>query len=103
MPTFLHTTRPHEDEDDGYYSKEIYAKKVTDYFKEIPKPCTAAEFIRAVYEGSYDDSLPVKKRIMTVVLGYVKPGGKVVLFDGDQSDIIVELEEKDKIIVFSNH
>lgn len=93
------------DDDDvgGYQSKEIYAKKVGRFFRTVPAPCHADEFIRAVYAASTDPSIPPEKQNPTLVLGYVKPGGKMVLFEGDQSKIQVELGEKDKIIVFSNH
>ena len=91
------------DSTDVYSSTEIYTKKVTNYFREIPKPCTADQFIRAVYEESVDDSLPADKKNPAVALGYVKPGGRMVLFEGDQTKIRVELEEKDKLIVFTNH
>ncbi len=33
----------------SYHSKEIYAKKVSSLFDEIPKPCKVSEFIRAVF------------------------------------------------------
>lgn len=84
-----------------FESKEIYTKKVTRIFKEIPGPCCADELIRAVYKASTDESLPMKNP--TLVLGYIKPGGKMVLFNGDQTKIHVELERNDKLIVFSNH
>ena len=90
------------DSADEFESKEIYIKKVSRFFDEMPKPCTAQEFVRAVFEASVDKSL--KNKINpTIVLGYVKPGGKMVLFSGDQSEIRVELDKKDKLIVFSNH
>ena len=92
-----------DDDEGGYQSKEIYAKKVSRFFRTIPAPCRADELIRAVYEASSDPSLPPEKHNPAMVLGYVKPGGKMVLFEGDQSKIWVELEERDKIIVFSNH
>ena len=88
---------------DGYQSKEIYVKKLTRFFEEIPEKCTAREFIRAVYDASTDESIPKEKQNPTVALGYVKHGGEMVLFSGDQAQIEVELEERDKIIVFSNH
>lgn len=91
------------DDSHGYQSKEIYAKKVCRFFNEIPKDCTADEFIRAVYSASIDPNKPMEKRNPTIALGYVKPGGKMVLFGGDQSNITVHLESKDKLIVFSNH
>lgn len=83
--------------------KEIYAKKVSRFFEEIPPRCTARELIRAVYEASADERLPASQRNPAIVLGYVKPGGEMVLFQGDQEEIWVELTERDKLIVFSNH
>ncbi len=92
------------DGEDGIYdSKEIYTKKVTRLFHEVPEPCKADEFIRAVYAASTDENLPPEQQNPNMALGYVKPGGKMVLFKGDQSTIDVKLDEKDKLIVFSNH
>jgi len=93
------------DEDDSgtFDSKEIYIKKVRRYFTEVPKPTTADKFIRAVYNASVDDSIPLEKQNPTIVLGYVKPGGNMVLFSGDQENINVELDINDKLILFSNH
>ena len=88
---------------EGYQSKEIYAKKVSSFFDIVPKQCNAAELIRAVYLASVSESLPLAERYPTIALGYVKPGGKMVLFSGDQSIIKVELTEKDKLIVYSVH
>ncbi len=82
-----------------YESKEVYVKKVSSYFDEIPKKCTAQELIRAVYQ----ESVSHKETSPAILLGYVKPGGKLCLFEGNQNKMMVELEEKDKIIVFSNH
>lgn len=92
-----------EEDSEIYESKEIYAKKVSSFFAELPKKCTSDKFIRAVYEASIDKSLPDDKQNPTIVLGYVKPGGLLVLFGGDQTRIEVEIEKKDKLIVFSNH
>lgn len=85
-----------------YESKEIYVKKVTRYFDSIPAPTTADKLVRAVYEASID---PVRSFSVnpTIVLGYVKPGGKVNIFGGALSDIPVELNEGDKLIMFSSH
>ena len=92
------------DEEGGEYeSKEIYIRKVSRLFTELPGPCTAYELIRAVYEASTSEELPPEKRNPAIVLGYVKPGGRTVLFSGDQKDVMIELEEKDKLIVFTNH
>ncbi len=92
-----------EDSTNGYESKEIYIKKVGEFFKELPSPTDAEQFIRAVYYASIDDSIPKEKQNPTLPLGYVKAGGEMVIFEGDQSTIRVELEARDKLIVFSNH
>lgn len=86
-----------------YTSKEIYVKKISRLFTEVPGKCTAEELVRAVYHASVDEALPEAKRTPTIVLGYVKKNGKMVLFHGDRSKIDVELTNKDKLIVFSNH
>ncbi len=86
-----------------YDSKEIYIKKVSRLFEEVPGPCTAEEFIRALYYASIDPNLPKHKQNPTIALGYIKQGKEMVLFNGNQSSIKVELTEKDKLIVFSNH
>ena len=91
------------DVSNGYESKEIYAKKVSSFFDEVPKKCKVSEFIRAVYNASVSEDLPIDKRYPTVALGYVKVGGKAVLFAGDQLDGQVELSKEDKLIVYSVH
>ena len=53
--------------------------------------------------SAIDRSVPPEKRFPTIVLGYVKPGGKITLFGGDQSKIRLKLNAEDKIIVFTNH
>lgn len=83
-------------------SKEIYAKPVEDFFAEIPKPCTAYELIRAVYNSSIEGNAGGVQH-ESVVLGYVKPGGRLVLFSGNQKKINVSLEPNDKLILFSDH
>lgn len=92
-----------DEESDTYESKEIYIKKVHRYFDEIPKKCTAEELVMSVFKASADEELPPEKRNPSIVLGYVKPGGKILLFSGDRSKIAVELEEKDKLVIFSSH
>ncbi len=89
-------------EDGKYESKEIYVKKVTRYFDSIPEKTTADKLVRAVYEASID---PVRSFSVnpTIVLGYVKPGGRVNIFGGNLSEIPVELSEGDKLIMFSAH
>lgn len=82
----------------SFESKELYAKEVSLFFQEgeIPPRCTARELIWSVFQGS-----PVDNK--AIVLGYASPGGKLILFAGDQDDIEVELTPKDKLIIFSNH
>lgn len=86
----------------GYESKEIYTKKIYRYFNELPEKCTAEAFVRAVFEASaaYDEN---GGQNYAIPLGYVRPGGKMVLFSGDQADMTVSLDRRDKLIVFSNH
>ncbi len=79
-----------------YESKEVYAKKVSAFFNEIPPACTSGQLIRAVWDATKDWH-------PTVVLGYVKPGNIVRLFSGDQDEETVELRPEDKLIVFTDH
>ena len=87
----------------SYESKEIYVKKVSRFFDEVPAPCKADQLIRAVYAATTDPALPPEQRNPAIVLGYVKPGGQMVLFRGNQTKIDVKLDRKDKLILFSNH
>ncbi len=91
------------DDTGGYESKEIYLKKVSRFFNEVPKKCRADQLIRAVFEASADPAVPKELQNIAIPLGYSKASGEMVLFSGDQSQINVELEKNDKIIVFSNH
>ncbi|MBO4876904.1 MAG: hypothetical protein J5501_02730 [Ruminococcus sp.] len=79
-----------------YRSKEVYAKKASSFFEELPPECTEAQLIRAVWSAT-------KNWHPTVVLGYVKPGGYVRLFCGDQTAQTVKLGPNDKLIVFTDH
>ena len=83
---------------DELNSKEVYIKKVGDFFEELPKPCKAHEFIRAVYDASVTQKLPP-----AVVIGYVKKDGTMTTFGGNQTLIDVNLESEDKIIVYTLH
>ena len=77
-------------------SKELYIKKVSEFFSAVPPSCTAAELIRAVYQASPDDN-------KSVVLGFVRPDDEMTLFTGDQAAIHVTLSGEDKLILFSDH
>ena len=89
-------------ETDVYQSKEVYAKKVSTFFEEIPAECTEAELVRAIWNASVSDDIPKEKQNPTIALGYVKKNGSIKLFPGDKS-APVKLESGDKIIVFTNH
>ena len=89
-------------EGNGYENKEVYAKKVSTFFRELPAPCKADEFIRAVYYASShpDPGYPFNP---TLVIGYVRKSGELIIFSGDLSTIDVKLENDDKIIVYTPH
>ncbi len=91
------------DSESGFTSKEVYIKKAKDYFTELPGECTAAEFIRSVFNATYDPSISLEKQNTAIPLGIVKQNGSIVLFGGEQNRIKVDLGPKDKLIVFSNH
>lgn len=81
-----------------FESKELYVKEADQFFRdgEIPRRCTARELIWAVFKASPDNN-------KAIILGYTVPGGRIVLFVGDQDKTEVELTHKNKLIVFSNH
>ena len=79
-----------------YESKELYVKKVTDFFTVIPGKCTAQELIRAIFAAGPEDN-------KSYCLGYVRNETDVTFFSGDQSEITVELQHEDKLIIFSSH
>ncbi|MBR3299788.1 MAG: two pore domain potassium channel family protein [Clostridia bacterium] len=87
----------------GYESKEVYAKKVGDFFEELPDECTVSELVRAVWYASIDSELPQDMVFPTMVLGCVKPGGKVMLFGAHNMRDMIKLEAQDKLIVYSTH
>lgn len=78
---------------------QIYAAKnpdVTQPHKNLPEQFTVPELIRAVYRDTPDDN-------KSIVVGYVRKGGQMVLFSGNQEKIQVNLCPTDKLILFSNH
>lgn len=101
---FYNDILSYDEGNDGneYDSKEVYIKKVKRYFNEIPTSTTADKFVRAVYEASLDEKI-VGFSNPTIVLGYVKPGGIIKIFSGDLSQIKVDLDINDKLILFSAH
>ena len=92
-----------DDTSDGYDSKEIYTKKVSELFETIPKRASAAELIRAIYVASIDKELPEEKRNPTIAIGYINKDDGMVLFGGDQEKTEVDLQSEDLLVVFSNH
>lgn len=85
-----------EEQAERYTSMELYVKPVGEFFTALPPRCTGAQLIRSVFEAGPADN-------KSLVLGYVKQSGEVVIFAGDQRDYTVELAPLDKIILFSNH
>ncbi|SCW45696.1 hypothetical protein SAMN02910456_01213 [Ruminococcaceae bacterium YRB3002] len=93
-------------EEGEFDSKEIYAKKVSSYFNEIPGECTVEEFIRAVWEASLNTNYTADGESHTfpaMAIGYVRKGGDVCLFSGDQSASRVCLGECDKVVLYTVH
>lgn len=85
---------------EGFVSKEIYTKKASKFFNEMPKKCTAGELIRAVYKASVEDK---ENANPTIILGYTNKKDGMKLFRGNQDVIEVEIKEDDYVIVYSNH
>ena len=86
----------------SYSSKEVYIKKAKRYFDSIPEETTADKLIRAVFDASMDEKTYGAAN-PTLVLGYVKPGGKMEIFGGDLTKLPVKLGDRDKIVLFSAH
>ena len=82
--------------DGSYSSKEIYIKMVKRFFTQVPQKTTADVFVRTIYSQTREEN-------PTLCIGYVKPGGNIVIFGGDLSKIQVELNEEDKVILFTSH
>lgn len=85
-----------EENAEAFVSKEMYTKPVTQFFTTLPPTCTGAQLIRSVYQASPKDN-------KSLVLGFVSPGGNMTLFTGENLKKTFTLQEKDKIIVYSNH
>ena len=77
-------------------SKELYIRKTSAYFSELPKPANATDLIRAIYNCSPDDN-------KSILLGYFCPDGKMILFTGENSNINVALTGDEKLIIFCDH
>ena len=90
-----------DDTSAGYDSKEVYIKPASVFFEQVPEATTADKLIRSVYKASVENSSGDGKS-MSILLGYVK-NGELTLFSGDQSHINIELDNDDKMVVFSNH
>ncbi len=83
-------------ESESFTSKELYVKTADKFYNGLPEECSAFELIKATYEASPHDN-------KSVVLGYVSPGGKMVIFGDALNETKVKLTKRDKIIMFSNH
>lgn len=83
-------------EDKAIGSKEIYSKRVGDFFLTPPAKATARQLIRAVYEASPPDN-------KTIVIGYLSTDMRLTLFSGNQHGYTLDLKPDDHLIVFGNH
>ncbi len=81
---------------EGYTSKEIYVRNVTDIFKELPPKMSAYQLLCSVANS------PDNVR-HSLILGYIRGKQDLHLFNGNLSEIEVELQPKDKLILFSAH
>ena len=86
----------------GGQSRKPQLKKVSSFFRETPRPCTAYDLVRAVFEASVSSADASEKRYPTLVLGYIKANGKTIIFSGDLSEINVSLDAEDKMIVYTD-
>ena len=91
------------DIEDGYDSMEVYVKRADKLFYSIPGKCSAHELIQAMYLASTDPGLPKNKQNPSVILGYIRRGTGMTLFNGDLENITVELKANDLLIVYSSH
>lgn len=80
----------------SFESNELYIKSVSEFFRTLPPKCSVAELIRGVYNATPENN-------RNIVLGHVDSRGKIRIFGGDQRDIQLELQPKDKLIIFSKH
>jgi len=81
---------------DAFESREIYIRRVYDYLEDIPPKCSEYDLVHAIYDAS-----PVDNK--TLLLGVVKDGGKIELFERNQCSSFVELQPKDKLVLYSKH
>ena len=79
-----------------YESKELYVKSADKFYKVLPEECSARELIEETYKSAPQNN-------KAIILGYVSPGGKMVIFGKDLDGTRVRLKKKDKVIMFSNH
>ena len=91
------------EEETQYESYEIYLKEADRFFTRLPGKCSAAALIREVYRQSTDPTRFRAQLNPTMVLGYVRPHKGMTLFTGNQLDLTVELQPRDKLIVYSLH
>ena len=88
---------------ESFDSKEVYIKKASAFFDEIPPECSPRDLVYSGWKASIDQSVPKDKQSPTILLGYVKREGNVVLFNSDDTIEKVKLDSKDKLIVYTNH
>lgn len=84
--------------DDGYSSRELYIKSAARFFDQgtqFPIITTPRALVQGVYINSPDYN-------KSVVLGYIKPGSKGIIF-ADCGNEEITIDEKDKLILFAPH
>ncbi|MCD8117704.1 MAG: hypothetical protein LUE21_11480 [Oscillospiraceae bacterium] len=85
-----------EEDAETYESKELYIKPAAEFLAALPGRCTAAQLIRGIYNACPPDN-------KALVIGYVDGEGSTILFTGRQDELWLELTDRDKLIIFSNH
>lgn len=84
---------------DGDGTQEIYMKKASTFFSELPERCSVASLIYSVYQTSRD----LKGISPTMLLGYYRQGEGLRLFTDDQTKAFVQLKPDDKLVLFADH
>ncbi|MBE7087177.1 MAG: hypothetical protein E7369_02630 [Clostridiales bacterium] len=82
----------------GKEGKEIYVKKCKEYFTSIPQEMPVRDFIYSLYKSTNDAFGDGE-----VALGYIDENSNLTFFDGDLTKKNILLNDKCKLIVFSDH
>ncbi|MBN1778009.1 MAG: hypothetical protein JW811_07795 [Clostridiales bacterium] len=77
-------------------SKEVYSKRVGDFFRTMPVKVSVWQLIRAVYMASPPEN-------KAIVIGYLSVDKQLTLFTGNQHSYSLDLKPDDSLVIFSNH